>query len=115
MSTTEPAARPHPPRPPREATGPLLIHTPQGPPPEFREHYELTPTAARPAWIRGPPPQYHLAEAGHLIEPSKIPPAPAPEPQAKVRCPKCKETFEWAKRRPVQVECPHCGVKGLLR
>ena len=111
MSTAAVEGRPHPPRPPRAATGPLLIHTPQGPPPELRDHYELTPTAAQPAWVKAPPPQYHLQEAGRLIEPS----SPAPEPKGKVRCPKCKGGFEWTKRRPTEVECPHCGVKGLLR
>jgi DNA-directed RNA polymerase subunit RPC12/RpoP len=65
--------------------------------------------------VKAPPPQYHLEEASRLVEPPAMAPALAAEAKANVRCPKCKRTFQWEQRRPVQVECPHCGVKGLLR
>lgn len=109
-----------PPRPPRPTEGPLLVHTPAGLPHDSAE--------TGPAWIKGPPPAYHLAEAGHLIEPGAVlvatpvampvaapVAAPMAPPTAPVRCPKCREKFDWSVERPTTVTCPHCGTQGVLK
>ncbi|HKZ58279.1 MAG TPA: hypothetical protein VJ547_00320 [Candidatus Thermoplasmatota archaeon] len=129
MSTTSAETpRRTPPRAPRPTEGPLLVHTPAGLPHDSVE--------TGPAWIKGPPPAYHLAEAGHLVEPGRVPvvspvtvpvvapvavpvAAPVTAPPATwtapIRCPKCREKFDWTLERPTTVTCPHCRTQGVLK
>jgi hypothetical protein len=65
--------------------------------------------------VRAEPPRYHLEEAGHLIEPPQQPAVAVAPALGTVRCPKCREKFSWTAERPTRVECPHCGVRGVLR
>jgi hypothetical protein len=55
----------------------------------------------RPAAAAPPPPDEPAREA-------------APPPK-KVRCPGCKMMFEAGGKRPINVTCPHCGRRGVLR
>jgi DNA-directed RNA polymerase subunit RPC12/RpoP len=108
-ASVEPSGR-TPPRPPRPAEGPLLIPVPG-----------VAPThagATGPAWVKAPPPAYHLGEVAHLVEPVEVHAAlvQAPSPAtAPVRCPKCRGRFDWTLERPATVTCPHCGTKGMLK
>lgn len=120
MSTTPASgSHKHPPRPPREATGPLLLHTPEGPPTVQVDRPGTVTADSGPAWVKAPPPRYHLEGPGGLatLQPvsAAAPPPPPPAPTSKVRCPKCKASFEWTSVRPTQLKCPHCGVKGFLK
>src|SRR5206468_3686723 len=64
-----------PPRPPHEATAPILIHTPEGPPNVRGSPAVVVAPDAGPSWVRAPPPRYHLSEPGHLGE---LPSRPIP-------------------------------------
>lgn len=101
-----------PPRPPRPPEGPLLIHTPAGLPRDSAQ--------TGPAWLKAPPPTYHLAKAAQLAEALVVEAPPptieaAPPALSAVRCPKCREKFAWTTERPTTVKCPHCGTAGVLK
>ena len=97
--------------PPGErATGPMVEVLPAALLPQAPVAPEpVPPPAERAPRTPRPPP-----------EPKPSAPAPAEQapsaaPMKRIRCPGCKTMFEVAATRPLNVPCPHCGRRGVLR
>jgi DNA-directed RNA polymerase subunit RPC12/RpoP len=105
------APPPIPPPPPAVAqtrlpTKPVLYATPPG------DHAQAPePGPAAPVSLLGP------ASIGTApLAPVPPPEVPSTEPLKNVRCTKCGETIPiYTEDRPLELVCPKCGFKGMLR
>jgi PKD repeat protein/DNA-directed RNA polymerase subunit RPC12/RpoP len=81
---------------------------PLPPPPQPVTSQVQTRTSAVP-----PPPPPALAASATAPPP---PPKGAAAPQQKIKCPKCSGIFAiGSTQRPIEIKCPHCGAKGMIK
>lgn len=95
-----PAAAPAPPVPPPSTAATMVLQPPVA---------AATPPAPPPPATAVPPPK---AQAGTLPPPPK----PAAPGGQKIKCPKCAKIFPvTSEKRPFEIQCPHCGQKGVIK